>query len=93
MCSLFLFQVKLKAVDEVFETAHVIDKILEEKAYFREPEASRPGYHNLLRICNQARQKMRPDEPRDLNFDVSYLYTCNVTPEKVQYQLIICGTE
>ena len=73
MCSLFLLlQVKLKAVDEVFESAHVIvDKILEERADFREPEASRPGYHNLLRNCNRARQKMRPDEPRDLNFDVS----------------------
>ena len=42
----------------------------------REPEASRPGYNNLLRNANRVRQKQRPDDPKDMTFEVCALYFC-----------------
>ena len=60
------------AVAHVFEPAHVIvDQLLEEGADPREPEASRPAYQNLLRNCNRIRQKQRPEDPKDMDFEVS----------------------
>ena len=68
---------KSDAVANVFEPAHVIvDQILEENADSREPEASRPGYNNLLRNANRVRQKQRPDDPKDMTFEVCALYFC-----------------
>ncbi|KAK6185836.1 hypothetical protein SNE40_007982 [Patella caerulea] len=63
-------ELKENAVLDLFEPAqNIVDNILEEHGDTREPESSRPGYANLLRNCNRIRQKDRPDDPTDLDFE------------------------
>lgn len=37
------------------------------------PEGSRPHQSQLIRIANRVRQQLRPEEPRDLDFEVFFL--------------------
>ncbi|KAH3774011.1 hypothetical protein DPMN_175382 [Dreissena polymorpha] len=55
----------------MFESAgSIVEKILREEADDRLPEASRPDYTNLLRNCNRRRQRQRPKDPTDMDFEV-----------------------
>jgi hypothetical protein len=39
-----------------------------------QPAGSRVHQANLLRVVNRTKQKLRPDEPDDLNFEVFQLF-------------------
>ncbi|KAL5011914.1 hypothetical protein ScPMuIL_010465 [Solemya velum] len=77
-------QTKLKAdaVLQLFEPAQsIVDNILQKHADVREPESSRPAYANLLRNCNRIRQKDRPDDPKDLTFELNEDFLSTAIPE------------
>jgi hypothetical protein len=38
------------------------------------PEGSRPQQSNPVRTCNRVRQKLRPEDPHNLDFEVSEFY-------------------
>ncbi|KAH3775171.1 hypothetical protein DPMN_176569 [Dreissena polymorpha] len=55
----------------MFESAEsILNKILRGEANDRLPEASRPDYENLVRNCNRRRQRKRPNDPTDMDFEV-----------------------
>ena len=66
---------KAEAIANVHRPASaIVDTAYTEHADPNLPEGSRPHQGHLVRAANRARQKLRPEEPRDLNFEVS-LYT------------------
>uniref|UniRef100_K1QUL8 Uncharacterized protein n=1 Tax=Magallana gigas TaxID=29159 RepID=K1QUL8_MAGGI len=57
----------------IFRAARtIVEEIMVENCDLREPEASRPDPRLLSRVANRHRQKFRPEEPKDLNFQVAY---------------------
>ncbi|XP_050390644.1 uncharacterized protein LOC126809860 isoform X2 [Patella vulgata] len=75
-------ELKVKAPMTLFEPAqNIVDNILAEHVDNREPEASRPIYSNLLRYCNRFRQKERPADPTDLDFEINEEFLATAIPE------------
>ncbi|XP_065928228.1 uncharacterized protein [Magallana gigas] len=61
--------VKKQAKANIFRAARtIVEEIMVENCDLREPEASRPDPGLLSRVANRHRQKFRPEEPKDLNF-------------------------
>lgn len=48
----------------------IVERVMEEMAYPREPEFARPKFVNAVRTANRRRQADRPEEPKDMNFEV-----------------------
>ncbi|KAJ8321492.1 hypothetical protein KUTeg_000956 [Tegillarca granosa] len=66
-------QVKSAAVADVFRSAsEIVEEVLAEIVDLREPEGARPKIPNLVRNANRARQRLRPPEPQNLDFEVAY---------------------
>jgi hypothetical protein len=68
-------RIQKKVVDlvkkELFVPAPtIVEQVLEEYADHREPEFSRPKFTNIVRTANRKRQADRPEEPKDINFEV-----------------------
>ena len=64
-------EVKKKAADDVFRPA---SELVEEAIKNHVPQdapVTLPAPHNLARQGNRRRQKLRPEDPRDLDFEVS----------------------
>lgn len=62
---------KKQAKANIFRAARtIVEEIMVENCDLREPEASRPDPGLLSRVANRHRQKFRPEEPKDLNFQV-----------------------
>ncbi|VDI15089.1 Hypothetical predicted protein [Mytilus galloprovincialis] len=62
--------VKNQAVNNIHQPAStIVDTAYVQHADPELPEGSRPKVTNLLRTCNRVRQKLRPEEPHDLDFE------------------------
>jgi hypothetical protein len=71
MCFLLLFQVKTKAIADVFETAHVLVKSTIDRHHQPDhPEGARTTHQSLYMMCSRARSGLRPEEPTSLDFEV-----------------------
>lgn len=58
----------------MFQSApSIVTSIMEENVDLRMPGPSRPKTGNLVRMANYSRQKLRPEEPRSLDFEVLIL--------------------
>lgn len=65
------FQVKSRARHEIYRSApSIVESVMSELVEMRAPEGSRPNPNYLARAVNRERQLTRPDEPKDLNFQV-----------------------
>ncbi|XP_076084489.1 uncharacterized protein LOC143055241 [Mytilus galloprovincialis] len=65
--------VKNQAVNNIHQPAStIVDTAYVQHADPELPEGSRPKVTNLLRTCNRVRQKLRPEEPHDLYFELAY---------------------
>ncbi|CAC5399312.1 unnamed protein product [Mytilus coruscus] len=65
--------VKHQAVNNIHQPAStIVDTAYIHHADPELPEGSRPKQTNLLRTCNRVRQKLRPEEPNNLDFEFSY---------------------
>lgn len=63
-------QVRSTAQGNVFQSApSIVTSIMEENVDLRMPGPSRPKTGNLVRMANYSRQKLRPEEPRSLDFE------------------------
>lgn len=63
---------KEEAGNDIFRSAaDVVEAILTDQVPDNEPCAALPKPSSLSRNHNRAREKMRPDEPRNLDFEVS----------------------
>jgi hypothetical protein len=72
----------MKEKTKVFEAASsIVDAVLQENANNREPSASCPVYDNMKRNCNRIRQRLRPMDPRDLDFELDTKYLESITHE------------
>jgi hypothetical protein len=56
-----------------------------EKCDLRMPDYSRPDPTMLARTANRHRQKFRPQEPKDLNFEVRKHSLCLYYTDKMEY--------
>lgn len=66
----------------MFEPAPVIvDEVLDEFADPRAADAAPPNYDNMTRNCNRIRQKLRPGDPTDMNFELNTEYLDSVIKE------------
>lgn len=66
------FQLKEKAVADIFETAPVlVNSVTESIQDAMQPEASRPAIQALYQLCSRARSGLRPEDPTDLEFEVT----------------------
>lgn len=48
----------------------IIERVMEEMADPREPEFPRPKFNSAVRTANTRRQADRPEEPKDMNFEI-----------------------
>ena len=65
-------QMKVKAADKLFEPAgHIVDDVLVHNID-GVPVPSLPQQRSLVRTDNRLRQKDRPKEPTDIDFDLRY---------------------
>ena len=55
-------------------SSEIVKTVLSANANIDLPEASRPAISNLKRQCNRRRQKDRPPEPKDLDFQLADYY-------------------
>ena len=68
-------QVKQLSKDRIFQSASsIVEQVLRDKGDLELPESARPKPANLIRMANYCRQKMRPEEPKTLDFQV---FLCN----------------
>ncbi|KAJ8317057.1 LOW QUALITY PROTEIN: hypothetical protein KUTeg_004961 [Tegillarca granosa] len=59
------------AKDDLFVPAPtIVERVMEEMADPTEPEFARPKFSNAVRTANRQRQADRPEEPRDMNFEI-----------------------
>ena len=66
----------------MFEPAPVIvDEVLEEFADPRAADAALSTYDNMTRNCNRTRQKLRPGDPTDMNFELNTEYLDSIIKE------------
>ena len=66
--------VKRKAADDHFKSAAVIAEEVLHAELNDEPVPTLPSIENLAQAANRHRKKMRPAEPRDLNFNLDENY-------------------
>lgn len=66
-----MLQIKADSKSDIFEPASTIVKeITESLQHPDQPEGARPSYDALLQLCNRARRRLRPKEPRTTDFEV-----------------------
>lgn len=72
LLSSFHFQVKAIAKSQVFESAQVlVRQVTDDHLKPEQPEGARPSHEGLLKMCNRARKQLRPQDPENLDFEVS----------------------
>ncbi|KAJ8309881.1 hypothetical protein KUTeg_011746, partial [Tegillarca granosa] len=68
-------QVKTAAITNVLRSSlDIVQEALVNNSDLSAPSGSQPNIHNLQRITNRQREKTRPAEPQDLDFEINYYY-------------------
>lgn len=80
---LVYLQVKLDSVKDVHRPSReVVEEFILDHADPELPAASRPKMGNLIRNTNRTRQRLRPADPTDLDFEVFIISVFNLHTHK-----------
>lgn len=66
-------EVKLQAAAEIFEPAlNIVERVMTTEVQENGLRPALPKLHNLTRMANYTREKLRPEEPHDLDFSYDH---------------------
>ncbi|XP_062597710.1 uncharacterized protein LOC134259125 [Saccostrea cucullata] len=86
-------EVKKKAVDNIFtESApRIVENVMNAASDVDAPPASRPKPANMTRIVNRVRQNLRPQDPKDLDFELDMGFLEHQMPDFRHVDVYVSG--